>query len=280
MPEIVAPGRPGPAGDAPSTGSPSGTADAKPALGARLRSLLKDPLSVVLVLVIVLALGLAGLIGGELYARHRANTIIAGVVQCIVQDAASASFGLTPPFLWQHATKHYTNISIETDGNNVRDAKDMTLQISIKDVRLAETADSAGTIGSLVTTVDWTTAGIKETLQGVLPLVGGIISSVTTNPHDGTITVDAGLGTIVAQPRVDNGGVTLEVLSLTGLGFMLPRETIQPVLDSATDRLTRDYPMGIHAESVTVTEDGVQSVFVTRNASIPKGNDDPCFAGL
>ena len=35
------------------------------------------------------------------------------------------SFGVVPPFLWQHFNKHYTNISVETAGNQVRDAKGM-----------------------------------------------------------------------------------------------------------------------------------------------------------
>src|SRR5947209_1158050 len=33
-----------------------------------------DPVSIILVLVIVAALGIAGLVGGELYARHRADS--------------------------------------------------------------------------------------------------------------------------------------------------------------------------------------------------------------
>lgn len=267
-------------GDAPAAphGDRPGSEAGKPR--GRFGDLLRDPLSVTLVLIIVVALGLAGVIGGELFARNRADSVVAGVVQCVVQDSATASFGMLPPFLWQHATKRYSSISIQTAGNNVRDAKEMSLDIQIRDVALAETADAAGTIGSLVATVNWTAEGIKQTLQGVLPLVGSLISSVTPNPADGTITVDAGLSTIVAEPTVSDGGVSLRVLSLTGLGFTLPRETIQPILDSATDKLTKDYPMGIKADSVTVTKDGVQSVFSTRNASIPKANEDPCFAAL
>jgi hypothetical protein len=36
-----------------------------------------DPVSIILVLVIVAALSIAGLVGGELYARNRANTVVA-----------------------------------------------------------------------------------------------------------------------------------------------------------------------------------------------------------
>ena len=107
-----------------------------------------------------------------------------------------------------------------------------------------------------------------------------MISEVTTDPSAGTISVDAGLATIVTQPKLVDGGISLEVLRLTGLGAILPRESIQPVLDDATERLTKDYPMGIKADSVTVTSEGVQARFSTANADIPKGNDDPCFASI
>ena len=55
---------------------------------------------------------------------------------------------------------------------------------------------------------------------------------------------------------------------------------MQPALDVFTSQLTKNYPLGIHADSVQVTDSGVVSQFSTQNASIPKGNEDPCFAGL
>ena len=75
-------------------------------------------------------------------------------------------------------------------------------------------------------------------------------------------------------------GIDLEVTNLSGLGFTLPREVVQPALDTFSAQLTKNYPMGIHADSVQVTDSGVISRFSTQNASIPKSNDDPCFAGL
>ena len=51
-------------------------------------------------------------------------------------------------------------------------------------------------------------------------------------------------------------------------------------LDAFTSALTKNYPLGIHADSVQVTDSGVVSQFSTQNASIPKSNDAPCFAGL
>jgi hypothetical protein len=247
---------------------------------AKVKNLFRDPLSIVLVVVIVVALSLAGLIGGELYARSRADSVVAKVTSCVVEDQVSASFDVVPPFLIQHMTGHYTNINIETAGNQIRNAKGMKVVLDIRDVRLEDTATSSGSIGSLVANISWSADGIKQTIQDGIPLVGSFINSVKTNPSEGTIELVGALGSIVAKPTVVNNGIQLQVSELTGLGFTLPRETVQPALDLFTDQLTKNYPMGIKADSVSVTDSGVASQFSTQNAEIPKGEQDPCFTGL
>ena len=247
---------------------------------AKIKNFFRDPLSIVLVVVIVVALALAGLIGGELYARNRADTVVAGVVECVVQDEASASFGVMPPFLIQHMSGHYTNIRIETAGNQIREAKGMKVNLSINDVRLEDTATSSGSVGSLVANINWSAEGIRQTIQDSIPLVGAFVTGVTTDPSAGTIELEGALGSITAKPAVADNGIALQVTELTGLGFTLPRETVQPALDAFTSQLTQNYPMGIRADSVQVTDSGVVSQFSTQNAEIPKDRDDPCFAGL
>jgi DUF2993 family protein len=270
---------PGQAG-VPAQGAPGEPPKEDSSLPVKIKKLFRDPLSVVLVIVIVVALSLAGVLAGELYARSRADSVVAKATECVVQDSASASFGVVPPFLMQHVSGHYTNIHIETAGNQVRDAKGMKVNLTIKDVRLEDTANSSGSIGSLVANITWTSEGIKQTIQNAIPLVGSFVSGVTTNPSAGTIELEGALGSIVAKPEVVDNGIALQVTDLTGLGFTLPRETVQPALDAFTSQLTKNYPLGIHADSVQVTDSGVVSQFSTQNASIPKGQQDPCFAGL
>jgi hypothetical protein len=106
------------------------------------------------------------------------------------------------------------------------------------------------------------------------------VTGVSTNPSAGTIELQGALGSITAKPSVVDNGIALQVMELTGLGFTLPRETVQPALDAFTTQLTKNYPMGIHADNVRVTDSGVVSQFSTQNASIPKGQQDPCFNGL
>lgn len=252
-----------------------------PAKGNVLTRLFKDPLSIVLVLVIVVALVLAGVLGGELYARNRADSIVSRIVSCVVQDKAKATFGVVPPFLWQHANKHYTNLSIETEGNRVREAVGMKLDIDINDIKLSDNPDvSGGTIGSMVAKIDWSAQGIKESVQDAIPLFGGFISNVKTDAAAGTLTLDAGLGSVTVKPSVIDGGFHMEVVNVSGLGFTLPRETVQPALDLFTGELTKNYPMDIHADSVQVTDEGVVAQLSSQNSTIPPGTEDPCFSAL
>jgi LmeA-like phospholipid-binding len=240
---------------------------------------LRDPLSIVLTLVIVVALVIAGLLGIELYVRHKADSVVAQAVECVVKDKATVSFGMRP-FVLQHLSGHYSDINVETAGNQIRDAKGMKVDLLLDDIKLQKTADSAGTLGSLDATITWSSDGIKKTLQDIIPIVGGLVTGVTTSPSDGAIELQGGIGTITAKPEVSNGSLNLQVVSLSGLGFMLPRETVQPALDAFTTALTKNLPMGIHADSVAVTDTGVTAKFVTRDATIPNGQTDPCFAGL
>ena len=245
----------------------------------RLGRLFGDPLSVALTLVIVVALALAALLGGEFYARHKANSIVAKAVGCVVQDSATASFGVRP-FLLQHFTHHYRDMRVETAGNRIREAKGMKLQLQLDDIRMNPTANSAGTLGALNADITWSSDGIQETVAGMIPLIGGLVNGVTPDPAAGTLEVQGPLGTVTIRPQVADGGLTLQVMQVTGLGFTLPRETVQPAMDAFTDQLTKNLPMGIRAESVGVTDNGVTARFITRDATIPNAQQDPCFAGL
>jgi hypothetical protein len=269
-----------PQGPPPGQPAPQGAPAEDSSLLGKIKNLFRDPLSIVLAVVIVIALVAAGLLAGELYARSRADDVVARATECVVQDSATVSFGAMPPFLVQHISGHYTNIHFETAGNQIRDAKGMKVSAVIKDVRLEDTADSSGSIGSLVANITWSSAGIKETIQNAIPLVGSFVTGVTTNPSDGTIELEGALGSIKAKPEIANSGISLQVTELTGLGFTLPRETVQPALDAFAGQLTENYPLGIHAEAVQVTDDGVVAQFSTQNASMPKDQQDPCFAGL
>jgi hypothetical protein len=234
-----------------------------------------------LILVIVLLLVLAGSIGAELYTRHLASTKVASAVQCEIQDSASVSFAGVPPVLWQYLTSDYSDISVQTAGNQVRSAKGMKVSLDIRDVKLNNTNNSQGTIGSLSGTITWSTDGIKQSIQDAIPVLGKFVSGdVTTNPSDGTVTLKGTFESATVKPQIVNNGLSLQIVSLTPLGSSVTT-TVQKHLDDLTSKATQNYPLGIHADSVKVTSTGVEGTFSTSNATIPAGgSQDPCFANL
>ncbi|OBI46119.1 hypothetical protein A5707_21995 [Mycobacterium kyorinense] len=240
--------------------------------------------SLLLILVIVLLVVFAGLIGAELYTRHTADSKVADAVQCEVQDSATVSFAATPPVLWQYINSHYTNISVQTAGNQIRSAKGMTLNLNIHDVNLNGSGNSKGTIGSLNGTITWTTDGIKESIQDAIPVIGNLVTSkVTTNPSDGTIKLKGLLDSATVKPQLADNGLSLQVVDLSALGSKMSTDTVQKNLDDLTSKATKNYPLGIHADSVKVTDSGVEATFSTQNATIPassSSSQDSCFDNL
>ena len=267
----------------PPTGSfgdptePSGPSEPS---GGRLKRLVRDPLSIVLVFVIVLALAAAGLVGGEIYARHRGASVVEATLKCVLQDDVTVSFGSFPPFLWQHMTKDYQNITITSAGNQIRDMKGMKVDIVIDEARPASDPSSQGTLGAIDVTATWSTDGMKQTIQNAIPLLGGLVSGVTTNAADGTVDIEGPLGSIVAKPQIVDNELSLQVQQLTGLGFTLPREAVQPALDAVSSQLTKNSPLALQVDGVQVTDTGVITKLSARNATIPGGDEQPCVTGI
>ncbi|MDT5333281.1 MAG: hypothetical protein QOF31_4578 [Mycobacterium sp.] len=151
----------------------------------RLQSL-RNPTSIVLIMLMAVALICAGLLGGELYWRHRAQRMLTAMVERMVDDDASVSIATTPPLLLQSIEANYTEITIATAGKQVRAAKGMKVVVDIRDLRLPDNGPSGATIGSLTATIDWTDEGMKRTAQQAIPLLGGFVTGVTTDPSAGT----------------------------------------------------------------------------------------------
>ncbi len=245
------------------------------------RRAFKGPRAIIAVLAAILVLVLAGLVGAELYARHRAASLVADAVQCEVRDTARVSFSTTPPVLAQYLSGHYQNISVQTAGHQVRDAKGMTIDLDIRDVRLQHSGDSKGTIGSLDGAITWSSDGIKQSIQDAIPMLGNIITgSVTTNPGDGTVELQGLLDSTTVKPQIVDNGLSLQLVSLSALGRRLPTDHLQHSLDELTAHATKNYPLAMHADSVQVTDNGVVTKFSSQNANIPAGGTNPCFADL
>jgi hypothetical protein len=249
-----------------------------------LRSLLfaRDPLSIVLILCILVALLGTGVIGSEIYARKRAAKIVAAAAECELKDPVKVSIGIGPmPFLLQYVTGNYTDISMHTAGNQVRTAKGMTADITVNDVDLRGKGNSKGTIGAVDANVVWTTGGIKSTLEDQIKfLKEGMLENISANPGAGTIQINGawGLASVTLKPQVADGGLSLEVTKLTAMGAAIPHEPAQMAMKAVNSKLTKGLPLGMRAESVHVTSEGVTAHFTKHNAQIPA--NDPCFAHI
>src|SRR6201998_145291 len=127
-----------------------------------------DPLSLILVMLIVVALGVAALVGGELYARHRATSVLKKAVECVSGDHASVSLGARP-FLLQLMTGNFSDIVVETGGSQLGKAKGMKLRMEITDMRLPSAGSPHPTVGSLDAEISWSNDGMKQTLQDTVP---------------------------------------------------------------------------------------------------------------
>jgi hypothetical protein len=249
---------------------------------------LRNPLSIVLIAVIVIGLVAAGLLASELYVRHRAESVVTAATECVVQDNASVSFGATP-LLLQLATGHYRNISIHTAGNRIGNARGMKADVRIDDVRLDGDADAMGTVGALDAIITWSIDGIRQSIQEAISPLRGLVTGVQANSDDGTIKLQGNLGSVTTKPQVTDGRVVLQVVDVTGLGLLLPSEMVQSALDAFTTHLTENFPLDIHADSVQVTDDVVTAHYSARNTPIPQGHQgnhgdkntqNPCFAKL
>ncbi|OBH04188.1 hypothetical protein A5696_05895 [Mycobacterium sp. E2699] len=242
--------------------------------------------SMALVLAIVLVVILAAVVGAELFLRHLVGSKVASAVACEVQDSATVSFASMPPMLWQYFSGQYPDISVQTAGNQVRSAKGMKVNINIKDLRLSDTNNSKGTIGALNGTITWSSDGIKESIQNAIPVLGSFVTSkVTTNPGDGTIQLKGLLDSATVKPQIANDGLSLQVVNLTALGSKMSTDKVQTNLDSLTSKATQNYPLGIHADNVKVTDTGVEATFSTTNATIPAASSSSqtgqdCFSGV
>ena len=139
----------------------------------------------------------------------------------------------------------------------------MKADVRIDDVRLDGDANATGTVGALDAMITGSADGMKQSIQEAITPLRGLVTGVQTNPDDGTIKLQGNLGNVTTKPQVTNGRVALQVVDVTGLGLLLPSEIVQSALDAFTTHLTENYPLGIHADSVQITDYGVTAHYST-----------------
>lgn len=270
-PTLQSPVAPPPVEPPPSDAPPQ---PAEPTKGRDYRSL-------VLIAVIVVAVFVAAVLGIELYARQRTSSEVNAATSCLVQDGATASFG-PMPLVVQYLGDHIDKLTIKTAGNQIAQAKKMSVAITVRDISLKKTADSLGTIGRLDVEVSWPTVGITESARDLVPgMLGSLVGDATTNESTGEVTLSAagGLAQITTKPVIKDGMVTLQSENVSAF-IGLPREIIQPALDTFSKGLVGGaYPMGLKAQEVKVTNDGITVKLSSTNQPM-KPVENPCLQNL
>ena len=105
-------------------------------------------------LAVVIAL-VAALIAGELYARHSVKSCMSQ--QFRDQIGTNVDIGLSAkPMLLQLIDKQVPYITVDSENSEFGPAKGMKVHARVNDIKIDQTAQSSGTIGSSDADVDWT----------------------------------------------------------------------------------------------------------------------------
>lgn len=250
-------------------------------------------MSLLIIFGVILALVAAGVLGAEWYGRRAARDILTKAAACETKSDqestdqnlphVNVSFSSTPPVLWQFLTKHYTSIRVTTDGDHIGSVKGLKADILAQDISLKADANKEGTIGSIDATISWTKDGILKTIQDKLDIADFLVEGVKTDPASGKITIEGTLdSSVVVEPKVENGKLRLLIPDngIQLVGFSLPKDSAQQELDDGIKDLNNN-ELGVHADSVQVTNDGVVMKLSAKNSNIPSGGgEDACFSNL
>ncbi|OYD68706.1 LmeA family phospholipid-binding protein [Rhodococcus sp. OK302] len=212
---------------------------------------------VLIVLLVVIAVLVAALVGGELYVRNQVKTCMADQFQS--ELGSQVDVGLSwKPVLLQAVDKKVPYISIDSDDSSFGPASGMQVHAKVNDIDLQPSAGNSGTIGSSTADVTWSTAGILTTLQQ--QAFGGLVTGVTTDSAAGTLSFDvgpAGLAKLTVKPTVTDGVVDVKTVGAEVLGFGLPTDLVDGVVQTLTDSL-QTYPLGMQPTKLTVTDSAIQ----------------------
>lgn len=228
----------------------------------------KRNLALTIALVVIVAL-VAVLVGAEFYVRHNVKQCMAEQFQS--ELGSQVDVGLSAkPVLLQAVDKKVPYITITSADSNFGPAKGMSVTARVNDVDLTATDTSGGTIGSSTADIDWSTDGILATIQA--QPFGNLVSGVTSDAAAGTLQFQVlGLAELTVKPQVTAGTVNIETVGAELLGLGIPTDLVSGVVDVLTSSL-QVYPLGMTADSLTVTDSGLQMSLAGGAYTMPKGD--------
>ena len=232
-----------------TSASPTSPTSSRPPTSKRSRLVL---ISLLVVGALVVALG-----AGELYARHTVKNCMAGQFES--ELGTQVDVGLSAkPVLLQMIDKNAPYVTIDSDDSSFGPAKDMKVHAKADDVKIDQTDQSSGSIGSSSADIDWSDQGILSTVQE--QSFGGLVSGVTSSAADGTLSFDvgpAGLAKLTVRPQVQGNTVNLETVGAQILGLGLPTDLVDGIVKTIGDSL-QTYPLGMAPKSLSISDTGLK----------------------
>lgn len=226
----------------------------------------------VIALVVVLVLVAGALIGGEAYARHRIASCISSQFEKEMGSKIDVGFG-AKPLLITWLDGKVSRMDVDSEGAEFGPAVGMQVHAQFHDITMPEGSSSGSSIGSSSADVSWSNTGISETLKG-------LVSDVVSDPGTGQLTMKVlgGIGELQVVPQVKDGKVDVSVAQAQFLGFGIPDDLAQGVVDLMTESL-QTYPLGLEPTELRVTDNGIEVDLAGGAAELPapaEGSNASC----
>lgn len=218
--------------------------------------------TIVIVAVTVLVLVAAALIGGEAYARHHIASCISSQFEKEMGSKINVGFG-PKPLLVTWIDGKVSRMDVDSAGAEFGPAVDMQVHAQFHDIEMPKDSSSGSTIGSSSADVSWSNTGIADTLQG-------LVSEVVSDPSTGQLTMKVlgGFGELQVMPRIQDGKVRMEVSDAQFLGFGVPDDLAEGVVELMTQSL-QTYPLGLEPTDLRVTDSGIEVDLHGGRAELP-----------
>jgi hypothetical protein len=236
--------------------------DAPPPAPRRSRRNIIVAIAAGVVVVVALVAG-----AGEWYVRDKVKSCMSSQFQNEVGTPVRIGLGSRPVLLdWMDGT--VPSLTIDSEGDQFGPAVGMKVHAVVRDIRLEDSAQRAGTVGSSEADVNWSADGIAATLK---QRFAGMVTGVTTNAADGTIEIDGLFSTkLTVRPSVADGVVNIVTQNAQVLGIGLPTDLVDSIVKALTSGFQQKYPVGLTARSVHVTDTGVNVTLGGSHFDLPK----------
>lgn len=225
------------------------------------------------VALVVAAVLIAVVVGGEMYARHVVRDCLTQQFRQQLSTKVDIGLGIKPVLI-EMVDHSIPSFTIDSSDARFGPAQGMKVHAVAHNIHLEDGNKRAGTIGSSDADVVWSSDGIAKTLQEQSL---NLISGVRSNPANGTLEFDAlnGIGKLEVKPSINGNRVQVDTKDAEVLGFGLPTDLVDGVVKVISDGL-QIYPIGMTPKTLQVTDSGIHLTLAGGSFDLPKGTTGSC----